>query len=225
MKKIPPKDFDLPSVLRKRRWTDDELLYSSFAGSIGLVKAMQAKGLIKPGKYKNDNGKRARAWTIEDVLLVSVVATISETSGLSLNAAVVLAEQLGREWLMDAALIPSTVAQFWQQWDALADDERSMIMDGGETDFVVRAKPVKSIILLDRFELLKSDDGVEQTLVGFLMNATSNKPQFLQPTQWAPVENETSRLIINCGRLTSGVWYFLSTNFEAVNDNSAEVLT
>ena len=98
MKKIQAIDFDLPSVLRRRLWSDEELLHSASASSIGVVKLMQSKGIITPTKVLSPSRKRVRAWTLEDVLLVNMVLGLSEFSGFSLAASVTIAEGLGRAW-------------------------------------------------------------------------------------------------------------------------------
>ena len=214
MKKIPSVGFALENILRRRRWTDDELLHSSFARSIGVVKAMQSKGLITPGKYQKPNGKKARSWTLEDVLLVNVIVGIGETSGFSLNASVAIAQKLGREWLLEAACIPSSVEQYWEQWDALTDKRKQQVADGGKTDFTVKAYPTKQLIVRDRSFISRSDNGIDEEFVGFLLDATTNKPTLLDPMETSNLSNiETSELRINCGMLTDGAWYFLSAEY------------
>ena len=217
MKKIQAIDFDLPSVLRRRLWSDEELLHSASASSIGVVKLMQSKGIITPTKVLSPSRKRVRAWTLEDVLLVNMVLGLSEFSGFSLAASVTIAEGLGRAWLMESANIPSNVPQFWSQWDALSDEQKDKVVDGGKADFRVSATAVKQVIIRDRMTISKTDDGIDEELIGFLMNPTSNKPRLLGPAEWSQPKIATSVLTLRLGMFNAGAWYFLSTDAEGLD--------
>ncbi|MEO0452068.1 MAG: hypothetical protein AAFZ74_17275 [Pseudomonadota bacterium] len=207
MKKIQKIGFDPLIPILRRVWTTEELLSTAGGGSEAIVKLMQARKLISPGKVRFPNGKLTRVWSLEDVVLVSTVLLMSEHTGFSLSASVAVAAAFGRDWLQSSTDAEKASKEFWRQWKKVEELKQKKVKLSDLRQIHLTLDSTLNILVSDRYYFYKS--GAEQSpeYVGQLLNATSNKPS----VKWSRGERrdfdaELSLLSLSCPSLSSEFW-------------------
>lgn len=182
MKTIPPSADASSNPVSRGYWTDQELLEWTGAGSIAIIKHMQANGLLQTRFEKSEtgSGQNVRAWGIPELLRVAVVVDLVQETGFNLAVSTMLAGWLGRIQLDHAtsgASIADAVNETLNsaQQPQRASDRLPSILDSDRPDLVHLAVVNRRLVyaLERKTERAKFDPQI----LGELTNTTGTSPE------------------------------------------------
>lgn len=196
-------------------WTDEEMLSLTGATSLAPIKRLQKAGVLSPGRYEKAPGKKARAWSLNEVLTLALALNFAEQASVNLSVTSVILSAissrtinrvtLGDQIMQEAVRELSVVAQ------DVGQDEWGLPFTWHNHVLTVSRRTCLDLIVIDRKDVFirekRSDlSGSEnERFVASFESMKSNEPSYsvLSAKRLLPVgqSTEVSRLVVHLHRL------------------------
>lgn len=196
-------------------WTDEEMLSLTGATSLAPMKRLQKAGVLKPDRYEKAPGKKARAWSLNEVLTIALALNFAEQASVNLSVTSVILSAIGSrtidrvtmgdQIMQEAARELSVVAQ------DVGQDEWGLPFTWHNHVLTVRRRTCLDLIVIDRKDVLtreKQSDlsgSKDERFIASFESMKSNEPSYsvLSTKRILSVgqSTEVSRLVVHLHRL------------------------
>lgn len=140
-------------------WTDHEMEKLTRLGSLMLIKNLQRRGLLSASKYK-DAGKWHRAWTLNDLIVISLTQEVARHSGLSIMDTVDILSLIPADMHrsnLSAESVIDELLDIYAEWVS----PQGAVGEAEEKLWTVNQVDRFSLVLIDRLELIARVRGTE----------------------------------------------------------------
>lgn len=196
-------------------WTDEEMMAITGATSLAPIKRLQKAGVISPGRYEKAPGKKARAWSLNEVLTIALALNFAEQASVNLSVTsvilsaissrtinrVTLGDQIMQEAVRELSVVSQDVGQ----------DEWGLPLTWHNHVLTVSRRTCLDLIVIDRKDVLirekrtDSSGSRNERFIASFESMKSNEPSYslLNTKRILSVgqSTEISRLVVHLHRL------------------------